>query len=74
MLLGEREQITFVHCRASSRFAHLPGSLLTGESSSRAGFQSGNHQIQITSAPQLSTEAQVLDSEHSRSFLQEIST
>lgn len=36
-----------------------PGALLTGESSSRAGFQAGDHQIQITSAPQLSTEAQV---------------
>lgn len=36
-----------------------PGALLTGDFSSRAGFQAGDHQIQITSAPQLSTEAQV---------------
>lgn len=52
-----------------------PGALLTGESSSRAGFQAGDHQIQITSAPQLSTEARVpAGFKRGRSFLQEIST
>lgn len=64
--LGKGRQMTFVLCRACCEFACLPGALLTGESSSSAGFssssasfQAGASQIPITSAPQLSTEAQV---------------
>ena len=59
MLLGEREASCFCSPQGLFRVCLPPGALLTGESSSRAGFQAGDHQIQITSAPQLSTEAQV---------------
>lgn len=56
---GKRRKMAFVLCRACSDCACLPGALLPGESSSSTGFQAGASQIPITSAPQLSTEAQV---------------
>lgn len=56
---GEGGKLLLFTARPVPGLPASPGALLTGESSSRAGFQEGDHQIQITSAPQLSTEAQV---------------